>query len=523
MRQQRWLTVLMTAFVLISAAGLARATERESFRDRLESWRSQRTATRFVGESPTYAFDGIADSLTTTATARGDCDQCYTVTIEFQCANAGYGDRNDEVLLPVLTPHTATVYVKRHKVVEADLDGKWDMITQKAIAPPWEPTPEQLKSLVDGNTSFAFDLYQHLSPAPGNFFCSPYSISTAMAMAYAGARNETEAQLASVLHFRLPQNELHPTLKALGDMLDSRGWNASMVDDDAELQLKIADAAWGQADFDFYQNYLDVLEDYYSSLKRVDFINNSIEAVATVNDWVADQTEDRIQDILRPSDINWETLFILVNAIYFKAQWELEFDEKLTYKGIFNKLDGQTVSTPLMVSGTDNYGYLRGEGYEAVELPYDGERLSMVIVLPDNGSFKEVENLMNETFAASVFEGLLQKQVKITMPKFTLESEFRLKDALTTMGAPLAFDGINADFSGIGDISVVPIYLSEVIHKAFVAVDEQGTEATAATVVIGCGPTSVGYIEVVIDRPFIFMIRDIPTNTILFLGRVLAP
>ncbi len=377
-----------------------------------------------------------------------------------------------------------------------------------------------LERLVEGNSTFAFDLYQALKGEEGNLFYSPYSISLALAMTYAGARGETEEQMAETLNFLLSQEELHPAFNSLDILLGQRGEGAQGKDGEG-FRLNIVNAIWGQKDYEFLDEFLDVLaENYGAGLRLVDFINETEKSRVTINDWVSDQTEGRIEDLIPPGVITILTRLVLTNAIYFNAAWEYPFEEDATYNGPFYLLDGSEVTVPLMTQ-TESFGYAEGDGYQAVELPYDGRELSMVILLPEEGQFETFEGSLDAALVDAIIDGLESQEVALTMPKFEFESGFGLKDTLSAMGMPIAFTDA-ADFSGM--TGGRDLQIAEVIHKAFVSVDEAGTEAAAATAVImQLTAMPEEPVEVTVDHPFIFLIRDIETGTILFVGRVIDP
>jgi serpin B len=388
---------------------------------------------------------------------------------------------------------------------------------------PRETAPEvsasDLATLVNGNSTFAFNLYQELKEKEGNLFYSPYSISLALAMTYGGARTETEEQMADALSFILSQNQLHPAFNALSLELDSRGEGAEGKDGEG-FRLNIVNAIWGQRDYEFLAEFLDLLAvNYGAGLRVLDFINAPEESRITINDWVAEQTEGRIEDLIPQGLINPLTRLVLTNAIYFNAAWLYPFEEDVTEDGIFYLPDGSEVTVPMM-SQTESFGYAEGDGYQAVELPYDGEELSMVILLPALGQFEAFEEALNAQQVDGIIDSLDYREVALTMPKFEFDSSFSLQEALSALGMPIAFS-TSADFSGMTGNR--ELYIADVVHKAFVSVDEAGTEAAAATGVVMELTAMPETVEVTIDRPFIFLIRDIETGAILFVGRTLNP
>jgi serpin B len=374
--------------------------------------------------------------------------------------------------------------------------------------------------LVEGNSAFAFELYQALRGEEGNLFYSPYSISLALAMTYAGARGETAQQMANTLNLILEQERLHPAFNWLDAELASRGEGAQGKDDEG-FRLNIVNDIWGQKDYEFLPDFLDVMaENYGAGLRILDFIMETENSRLTINEWVSDQTEGRIEDLVPQGAIDAWTRLVLTNAIYFNAAWEDPFDKDMTADGPFYLLDGGQVIVPMMKQ-TESFGYTEGEGYQAVELQYDGGELSMVILLPEAGNFEVFEERLQAQKISDIISSLQSTRVALTMPQFEFDSEFGLKDTLAGMGMPIAFSGA-ADFSGM--TGNPELFISDVLHKAFVAVDEAGTEAAAATAVIAkltAAPEQQA--EVTIDRPFIFLIRDIETGAILFVGRVMNP
>jgi len=384
--------------------------------------------------------------------------------------------------------------------------------------------PSDMRDLVAGNSAFASDLYQALSAEDGNLFYSPYSISLALAMTYAGARGETEQQMANTLHFILSQDRLHSAFNGLDLELAGRGEGAEGTDEQG-FRLNIVNALWGQRDFDFLSEFLDlVAENYGAGLRLLDFVKAAEDSRIVINDWVSEQTEGRIEDLIPQGVIDELTRLVLTNAIFFNAAWLYPFTESQTKDGAFHLLDGGEVTVQMMRQ-TVGFGLAKGDGYQAVELPYDGDELSMVILVPDAGQFEAFEGSLDAELVRTIVNNLVPTWLALTMPKFEFESGFSLTDALSAIGMPVAFvpprecTAEGADFSGM--TGTCDLFVKEVVHKAFVSVDEEGTEAAAATAVI-VGPTSLPP-SVVIDRPFVFLIRDIETGAILFVGRVADP
>ena len=383
-----------------------------------------------------------------------------------------------------------------------------------------EVAPSDISSLTEGNSVFAFNLYKLLSKEEGNLFYSPYSISAALAMTYAGARGDTEKQMADTLQFYLSQNQLHPAFNSLDQELASRGEGAQGKDGEG-FRLNIVNAIWGQKDYTFLTSFLDTLaESYGAGLRILDFISETEPSRIAINDWVSDETEGRIEDLIPQGAISQMTRLVLTNAIYFNAAWQYPFEEDATSPGVFYLLNGAEVTVPMMKQ-QESFSYTEGDNYQAVELPYDGQELSMVILLPDSGQFEAFEKAIEYQYVKDIMEDLERREVRLTMPKFEFDSSFGLKKTLAEMGMPTAFSA-GADFSGMTGNK--DLFISDVIHKAFVSVDEAGTEAAAATAVI-MELTAMPEmpVEVTLNRPFIFVIRDIETGAILFVGRVMNP
>lgn len=392
--------------------------------------------------------------------------------------------------------------------------------TRPRLIAPGAP-PNDLRSLVEGNNAFALALYQSLRSDDGNLIFSPFSISLALAMTYAGARGETEAQMAEALRFTMPQDRLHPAFNLLDLDLAKRG--EAISKDEEPLQLNIANAVWAQQGHPFLQEYLDLMAmNYGAGIRLADFANQAEAVRREINDWVSERTEGKIEDLLPEGVLDALTRMVLVNAIYFKADWETQFDPDNTAEAPFYLLDGSQVQVEMMSNGFYGMPYSRGDGYQAVELAYQGGTAAMDIIVPDEGRFSEFEAALDADALSTILNEMQPVSVDLSLPKFRFTSEFSLPEQLAALGMTDAFDPNRADFSGMDGAR--DLYISDVIHKAFVAVDEEGTEAAAATAVIIRETSAPLYdVTLTVDRPFIFVIRDLPSGQILFIGRVLNP
>jgi serpin B len=372
------------------------------------------------------------------------------------------------------------------------------------------------------NAAFATAMYRELAKKPGNLFFSPYSISTALAMTYAGAKGNTESEMATALRFTLPQSELHAAFNATDLELAKRKDQVVQGDGPTKgdgFQLNVVNQAWGQKDYKFLDSYLDVLAvNYGAGLFLLDFGKPSA-ARETINDWVADQTAQRIEDLLPEDSITTDTRLVLTNAIYFKASWFREFQTSMTKPETFTTEAGaRTVPT---MHGMFRTTFAEFQGYRAASLPYLTLEVRMIVVLPPpTGSLAEAAAGFDETVLAGLLQNLSDSYVTLSMPKWRFESERQLKEPLQALGMRDAFEG-SADFSGMDGTRTLVI--SDVYHKAFVAVDEQGTEAAAATAVVAERLSAPPSNTLTLDRPFIFLIYDEPTGQVLFLGHVADP
>lgn len=404
--------------------------------------------------------------------------------------------------------------------------------------PDTEPTTDLdvsedvLGELVEGNTRFAFDLYDYLRESEeGNLLASPYSVSVALAMTYAGARGETEVQIAEAMRFSLG-DDVHPAFAALYHALDARseaGENeggeseaADGTEEDDPFELAGANAAWGLERYPYREEYLELVERYYGAgFRTVDFEGDPETAREEINAWIAERTEERIEDLLPEGSIDELTRLVLTNALFFRATWAEPFDEGRTEEAPFTALDGTVEEVPTM-RRDGRFPYAEIGGHRAIELPYVGEEVGMVVVLPAEGEFERVEAELDTGRFATLDGALEQREGSIALPRFEFESRFALGEALSALGMPVAFDEREANFDGIAPLEELEgnLYVDDIYHETFIAVDETGTEAAAATgVVIDVESAPTDPFEMVVDRPFLFAVRDRPTGTVLFLGR----
>lgn len=381
-------------------------------------------------------------------------------------------------------------------------------------------TTDDLAELIQGNHELALELYSALSTGEDNLLLSPLSIRTAFAMVYAGARGETDTQMAQTLRYTLGQSGMHDAFNALDLELGERN-DPGNAEGEVPIELYIANALWGRTGFPFREDYLDLLGvNYGSGLQSLDFAGAPEASRRVINTWVADQTRERIQDLLPPGSLRGPIVAVLTNALYLKAPWAMPFNDDMTSADSFHLLDGRTVTAPMMRQ-TEIFSYVEGDGYQALEMTYRKHELSMVLLLPRPGRFAEFESSLDAARLQEIMDALQPAGVVVTLPKFTFASEFRLKETLRSMGMVIPFTPA-ADFTGI--VTRGGIWIDEAYHKTFIGVDEKGTEAAAATAVVmrEISIPNEDY-EFTADRPFLFLIRDRVTGAILFFGRLLNP
>jgi serpin B len=386
-----------------------------------------------------------------------------------------------------------------------------------AVNSPKESSAQETgdeSAVVEGNNQFALDLYAKLrGEKADNLFFSPYSISTALAMTYAGATGETEKEMAEVLHFLVPQDRLP---------LGFASMMARLHSEKEGNQLRIANRLWGQQSYHFLPEFLRVTrEDYGAELALQDFVTKTEEARKTINAWVEKQTEEKIKDLIPPGVLDQMTRLVLTNAIYFKGKWANQFDKKATEEAPFKLTPGEAVSVPMM-HRKDSFKYGMTDDAQILELPYVGDELSMLIVLPKAvDGLADLEKRLTPANLGKWLSELRKKEVNVYLPRFTMTSQFQMNEVLKSMGMSSAFAPDAANFSGMDGKR--DLFISAVIHKAFVDVNEEGTEAAAATGVVMRAKRAQITPVFRADHPFVFLIRDNKTGAILFMGRVANP
>lgn len=390
---------------------------------------------------------------------------------------------------------------------------------------PVSTDEEAIGKLARGNTEFGLTLLSSLGANdPGNNqFLSPYSVSIALAMTYAGARGETRTEMADALQFPFEDDSLHA---AFGDVEKRLETADERADTDAEegtpFQLTTANTIWGQEGYPWRDEFLGTLRTYYDAgLHVCDFKAHSDEATETINDWAAEKTEGKITNLLPNGVLDERTRLVLTDAIYFKATWASTFSEKMTKPRPFAALDGTKSNVPMM-SQSDSFPYAEIDGHQLIELPYVGDEVGMVVLLPKDDTFEEFTRSLDAERLATMVGELEEQEGSISLPKFAVESTFELGTTLSDLGMSRAFSSA-ADFGGMADLEKTgeSLHIDSVHHKSYITVDEEGTEAAAATAVeVSATSAPLDPFEMVVDRPFLFLIRHKPTDSTLFLGRV---
>ena len=372
-----------------------------------------------------------------------------------------------------------------------------------------------MKQVAADNNAFALDLFRQLRAGPGNLFFSPYSISTALAMTAAGARGETEKQMAAALHFSLDRQLLHPAFAALQATLNK-------IQSSGHVKLSVANSLWPHNKHPFLADYLDLTRRCYDvKITPQDYLHAADAAAVAINKWVEQKTQDKIKNIIPPGALDALTRLVLVNAIYFKGNWAQPFKSDATQVAPFMFANGKTVAAPLM-SQSHEYFYAAADGMQMLKLPYAGDELSMLVLLPQQtDGLAVLEQKLTFVKLDAWTQQLRQREVRVFLPKFKMTAKFELSHAMAALGMKDAFSA-NADFSGMDGQH--DLFISSILHKAFVDVNEEGTEAAAATAVVMRALAMMEPPPVFrADHPFLFFIRENSTGSILFMGRVANP
>lgn len=382
--------------------------------------------------------------------------------------------------------------------------------------------PTLVAPVVAGLDALAGGLYDGLRATEGNLVLSPYSVLVALGMTLAGAAGTTATEMRTVLGADRLGDRWHKGVNALTSAIDGLAGEQEREDGSkAELALATANQLFGQRGVAWEADFVDLLaKEYGAPLRGVDYAGATEQARTAINSWVEDQTADRIVDLVPEGVLTSDTRLVLVNAIYLKAPWEQPFEKGLTAKGTFRRADGSPVSADLMRNPTASGTLRAGPGWRALTVPYAGRGTAMTIVLPDAGRFAAVERAAAAHGFAVFVTGGQQTTVDLIVPRWTFRTAASLVPVLKALGMRAAFGA--ADFSPMTEEDL-DLYVSDVLHQAFIAVDEEGTEAAAATAVVVAAESAMITEEFRVDRPFLFMIHDVEHGTPLFVGRVTDP
>lgn len=382
-------------------------------------------------------------------------------------------------------------------------------------------------TLLQNNASFAFKLYQQIDAEDRfeNFVYSPYSLSTALAMTYIGARGNTAIQMADTMVYTLEGDALHATMQSTVNEIALRA-----QDGNGGATLRLANRLFGDVNYPFNGGFISKIQSFYGAdLQKTDFAADAEGARTAINDWVAEQTDQRILDLVPQGAIDALTRLVLTNAVYFAGVWKDEFPAEDTQDEAFTLADGSQVSVPMM-RNKKIYAYSAGAGYQAAVLPYGGSGLGMLLILPDEGNFDALESAITGDTYVEMLNGLRFETVEVVLPRWQFETTLGMKDLLQSMGMVEAFDPLTANFDGMkGTPMADSLSISDVFHKAFISVDEKGAEAAAASAVVveirsaGVKPNEKEFISLRFDRPFLFAIVDTLTGAPIFVGRVMNP
>jgi len=391
-------------------------------------------------------------------------------------------------------------------------DSKFNTKILVPLADDTNATAESVSLLVDSLNDFSFDFYKKIVQSEnGNIFFSPYSIFVALSMVYEGARGNTATEMQNVLNIK--QND-SPTLGSFGRIYNLLNQNQK------GYTISTANAFWAHQDYQFLKEYLGLLENFYmAEANELDFSKN-VEAAETINSWIEEKTNDKIKDMIQPDMLSDLTKLVLTNAIYFKGLWDSPFNPDKTFKTDFELTTGETVKVQMMSDSKDsNFNYSETDELKIIELDYEGKDLSMIIILPKENNITIAESSMNYENLSIWKNDLFEIDINVEIPKFKFETKYSLNNLLNDMGVIDAFSPGVADFSGMDGTN--NLFISKALHQAYIEVNEEGTEAAAATSIImelTAIPDSFRA-----DHPFVFLIQHKETGAILFMGRIMNP
>jgi len=371
------------------------------------------------------------------------------------------------------------------------------------------------KTLVTSNNKFGLNLYKKFNDEQGNLFFSPHSITSALLMTYEGANGKTAEEMRSVMHLPQSKNSIRTDFKDILDEINNKA---------ASYKLETANALWIQKKYPFVEDYFNTIRKYYGGrVTNLDFSKKAEESRITINEWIEGKTEDKIKNLIPKGMLNAMTVSVLTNAIYFKANWLVEFRTELTRDEKFTWSSGKGGITPMM-HNTGYYGYTETKDIQILEMDYKGNEISMMVILPKTNDIQKLEARLNLKNLNCWRDSLRTKRVKVSLPKFKFETKYFMSEDLQEMGMKTAFEYPQADFTGISPTG--ELFISEVVHQTFVEVAEYGTEAAAATAVVMEAGAAMPTEEPKIfkaDHPFIFIIQQKNTGNILFMGKLYDP
>ena len=396
------------------------------------------------------------------------------------------------------------------------IDSDVDISEKPVVAKDTYATAESVRSLVESLNDFSFAFYNEIiKDEESNIFYSPYSIFTALSMAYEGARDNTAVQMKDILNILQNDSVTESSFGRLYNLLNQNKEG---------YMINTANAFWAHDDYKFLQEYINLLTSYYiAEANELDFSKN-VEAAKTINAWIEEQTKDKIKDMIKPDMLSDATKLVLTNAIYFKGLWEKQFDPNDTYKADFETDAFETVEVDMMnyIGENKRFNYTETDDLKILELDYQGNDVSMIIILPRENNITFAEKELTAANLAEWKNSLTKTKIDtLKIPKFKLETEYTLNSILSDMGMTDAFNPGIADFSGMDGTK--DLFISKVLHKAYVEVNEEGTEAAAATAIIMELTAILEPTTFIADHPFIFLIQQKETGAILFMGKITNP